>query len=289
MKRRAGREEEGLSSIIFAGGQTFSFGTAEYENGGFFGPMRLAYVQLLVVFEGQAHIGSEDGDFDVEADQVALIVNRGPITFLYPRDRKTHVGWCETSPSAVSNLIMSSWQTGPDIIPLDTRVRQLFQLGIELGSSAQAGVNELRNALGNALCSAFSLGVRERDDRGLLPDPVLRAKAFMDANFKEQISVSDVAEAAHVSRQHLTAIFSKHFGLTPARYIWHVRASRGAAMLMQSGTPIAQIAYECGYQDPFHFSRHIRRAFGKTPRELRAGKGFRPSSIDLEDVEDTAF
>ncbi|WP_425537807.1 helix-turn-helix domain-containing protein [Pseudaminobacter soli (ex Li et al. 2025)] len=52
---------------------------------------------------------------------------------------------------------------------------------------------------------------------------------------------------------------------------------------------MGQIAYDCGYQDPFHFARHIRRAFGKTPRELRMGKGFRQSSIDLENLEDTAF
>jgi AraC family L-rhamnose operon regulatory protein RhaS len=60
-------------------------------------------------------------------------------------------------------------------------------------------------------------------------------------------------------------------------------------MLMQSGTPIAQIAYECGYRDPFHFSRQIRKEFSKTPRDMRAGKGFRPSSIDLEVLDNTSF
>lgn len=278
-----------MSSIIFAGGQTFSFGAAEYDNGGFFGPMTLAYVQLLAVFEGAAHVGSEHGGFGVSEGQVALIVNRGPISFLYPRDRRTHVGWCETAPSAVSSLVMASRHGGPDVIPLDNCISQLFHLGIGLGNSAKAGANELRNALGHAVFSAFAFGVQQGDNRDSMPGPVLRAKAFIDANFGRQITVSDVADAAYVSRQHLTTIFSKHFGLTPARYIWHVRASRGAAMLMQSGTPIAKIAFECGYQDPFHFSRQIRREFGKTPREMRAGKGFRPSSIDLEELHNTTY
>ncbi|AMS43019.1 MULTISPECIES: helix-turn-helix transcriptional regulator [Aminobacter] len=278
-----------MSSIVFAGGQTFSFGEETYENGGFFGPMKLAYLQILAVFEGQAKVGSDDGDFEVNAGEAALILNRTPISFLYPRDRHTRVAWCETAPSAVSSLIMKSWRSGPDIVPLDNRIHQLMLLGVELGGSSRSGVNEVRNTIGQALCSSFTLAVQDKEKLGALPDVVQRARAFVDANFKTQITVADVAEAAIVSRQHLTLLFVKHMGLTPARYIWHVRASQGAAMLMNSGTPIARIAYECGYQDPFHFSRHIRKAFGQTPRELRSGKGFRISSIDAEELESTSF
>lgn len=104
-----------------------------------------------------------------------------------------------------------------------------------------------------------------------------------------EITLDQLASIANLSPQHLISSFSKNIGLTPMRYLWQARANRGRALLLQSGLSVSEIAYQCGYKNPFHFSRHIRQNFGMAPTEVRANKGYRPPSDILESPRDTAF
>ncbi len=58
-------------------------------------------------------------------------------------------------------------------------------------------------------------------------------------------------------------------GCTPARHLWKFRLERGVAMLEETGHTVAEIAYRCGFKNPFHFSRLIKQQAGRPPREIR--------------------
>lgn len=278
-----------MSLLIYSGGQTFSFGANDYPDGGLYGPMRKHYVQILMVAEGAARISTSSGQRDIDAGHAALILNLEPVTFEYPRGRPTTVSWCETSPPVMSRLSLQLLSQEANVIPIDARLETLIHLGVELGSESGTRVNELRNLLGNSLYSAFFLALERGRHRGAVPDSIARAKMFMDMNYRQPIDVQDVVKAAGVSRQHLSTSFSHFFGITPSRYIWQLRASAAASMLMQTSFTVAKIAYDCGYKDPFHFSRHIRTVFGVPPRELRQRRGFRESSRFDDDVQDIRY
>lgn len=40
-------------------------------------------------------------------------------------------------------------------------------------------------------------------------------------------------------------------------------------LLRTTDLPLAEVAERCGYPDPLHFSRVVRRHFGMAPRRLR--------------------
>jgi AraC-like DNA-binding protein len=44
---------------------------------------------------------------------------------------------------------------------------------------------------------------------------------------------------------------------------------RGAALLSATGLTVSQIADRCGFKNPFHFSRLLRKMQGVSPRQLR--------------------
>ncbi|WP_395447970.1 helix-turn-helix transcriptional regulator [Aminobacter sp. UC22_36] len=92
-----------------------------------------------------------------------------------------------------------------------------------------------------------------------------------------------------VTPQHLVSSFRKHIGVAPVRYLWQVRASRGHFLLLQTGLPISDIAYQCGYKNPFHFSRPISDQFGMSPRQVRENKGYRMANDVAEGAGDTAY
>jgi transcriptional regulator GlxA family with amidase domain len=57
--------------------------------------------------------------------------------------------------------------------------------------------------------------------------------------------------------------------LTPIRHVWEARTRRGAQLLRETGLTVGEVAFRCGFQTPFHFSRWVRELYGVPPRALR--------------------
>lgn len=79
----------------------------------------------------------------------------------------------------------------------------------------------------------------------------------------------ELAAAAGLSVTHYTALFRRLTGFSPIDFLIRQRIQRGAALLATSSTPIAEIAPECGFQDPYYFSRSFARVMGCSPRRYR--------------------
>ena len=175
------------------------------------------------------------------------------------------------------------------VIPFSERLNTLQRIGVDLGLSSTAGLNDARNAVGQALYAVFfhEAQINERDR--FVPEAIQRVRQHIEDSIGEEIAVSDLASIAELTPQHLIASFRKHMGLTPMRYLWQIRADRGRALLLHSGLSVSEIAYQCGYKNPFHFSRHVRQNFGMSPTEVRASKGYRRPSSELESPLDMAY
>lgn len=85
-----------------------------------------------------------------------------------------------------------------------------------------------------------------------------------------RISVTDLAEKAGYSRQHLGHRFRSEFGLSPKLAARIIRFERAWAMLQStpSFVSIAQAAGACGYYDQAHLNRDFNELAGCTPTEL---------------------
>lgn len=79
----------------------------------------------------------------------------------------------------------------------------------------------------------------------------------------------ELAAAAGVSVTHYTAIFRRLTGFPPIDFLIRQRIQHGAALLATSSSPIAEIATECGFNDPYYFSRSFARIMGCSPRAYR--------------------
>ncbi|MCX6970179.1 MAG: helix-turn-helix transcriptional regulator [Verrucomicrobia bacterium] len=85
---------------------------------------------------------------------------------------------------------------------------------------------------------------------------------------------------------HLIRLFRQHLGTTPMQSVWKRRVEAGAQLLRETGLAISEVAYQCGFQSPFHFSRMLRKHFGHPPRAYRRkmwgideGHGPRPKDV----------
>ncbi|RSN22609.1 AraC family transcriptional regulator [Amycolatopsis sp. WAC 04169] len=83
------------------------------------------------------------------------------------------------------------------------------------------------------------------------------------------VRITDLADRAGVSRQHLTTSFHREIGLSPktvarvARCHWALRLITG-----RNPPPLATVAELCGYTDQAHLNRDFRLLVGSTPTGL---------------------
>lgn len=114
------------------------------------------------------------------------------------------------------------------------------------------------------LRSTHAIGAERRCPRWLN-----EARALLHDQYREQLRLSDVADAVGVHPGHLARVFRLRYGTPVGAYVRGLRLTWAAGRLTDSEDAIAQIAYEAGFFDQSHFTRMFRRHFGLTPQAYR--------------------
>ena len=110
-------------------------------------------------------------------------------------------------------------------------------------------------------------GPHARRQKGILRfHPVL---AHVDAHLAEPLGVDDLAAVAHLERTHFSREFSRHFAVSPARYMQQKRIEKAKRLLWETNQTLDFIAAELGFADGFHFSKVFKRIAGLSPRAFR--------------------
>lgn len=101
-------------------------------------------------------------------------------------------------------------------------------------------------------------------------NPVARAVWFIEAHLPEDLSLDDVAEAAGVSRFHLSRAFGWATGWSVMRYVRARRLTEAARNLAGGASNILMVALDAGYGSHEAFTRAFRDQFRLTPEAVRA-------------------
>ena len=98
---------------------------------------------------------------------------------------------------------------------------------------------------------------------------VKTVEQFIEANWDRPIDVPSMARVARVSARSLFRQFKQDRGYSPADFAKRVRLDHAREFLDQpsQGSSVTQIALRCGFQNPGHFARDFRLAFGELPSE----------------------
>ena len=94
---------------------------------------------------------------------------------------------------------------------------------------------------------------------------ILDAVRYVNANFTEPCSLDTLAAVAGMNRFRFARRFRAVTGETANQYVINRRLSAAATSLAATKAPIAQIAFEVGFNDLSHFDACFRSAFGCAP------------------------
>jgi AraC family transcriptional regulator len=131
----------------------------------------------------------------------------------------------------------------------------------------------------NGVASAFVEGLLVRHTSrskglprgGRLDEQVLgRLRDYVVAHIDESIEAAALARIAGHSTFHFTRIFARSVGMTPYRYVVHLRLRRALELIRDGRQGLAEIAAATGFADQSHLSRWVRRVHGVSPSKLMA-------------------
>ena len=101
------------------------------------------------------------------------------------------------------------------------------------------------------------------------PPVITRAKAYIQQNHAEDLSLGQVAKAVNTSVFYFCKMFKKATGINFTDYLSRVRIEKAKNLLLNPNLRISEIAYEVGFQSLTHFNRVFKKILGQSPTEYR--------------------
>ncbi len=92
---------------------------------------------------------------------------------------------------------------------------------------------------------------------------------IIQKNIFSNLSIDDFAKLSNSSVATFKRKFAELYNESPAKYILTKRLEKSTQLLQIKSKPIADIAYECGFENVSNFNKVFKKHFSKTPSEFR--------------------
>lgn len=256
--------------ITYTSAPQGGFGYVRYEAGGTYGPVQQRSYQLVGLVEGQAEIHTSEESFLIPVDHIGLLKPGREIHITFTREAITLHNWLHQEVDAFSPASQEELNRAPDVLPYSPRLRQLMELGLQTsGTNTRAG-EELMRHLAPCLFHEYLRGAKPAPKgEQRLPESLTKTMQWVRHNLAHLHHLEELARVAHVSPNHLIKLFREHLGVPPLRWCNQERTNHASVLLDTTGLTVAQIADQCGFSNPYHFSRVFRQYQGLSPRAYR--------------------
>jgi len=92
---------------------------------------------------------------------------------------------------------------------------------------------------------------------------------YMEANYQEQLTLEDMADHVHISKEYLCRVFHQMAGASPIAYLNGYRIRKSAELLLETDSSITEIAFLCGFHHSSYFDKLFFNYMGCRPGDYR--------------------
>ncbi len=92
---------------------------------------------------------------------------------------------------------------------------------------------------------------------------------FIQKNYKDKVTLSDIAKSGNVSKSTCLAIFKKYLQDTPINYLIGYRLKKATNLLTETDLSVSEIAFEVGFQGASYFTETFNIYYGFAPGQYR--------------------
>ncbi len=98
---------------------------------------------------------------------------------------------------------------------------------------------------------------------------VLKVKNYISKNYRDEIRLNTLADIAGMSPSAFSRFFKLHTGRNLSEYIIEMRLGYASRMLVDTAKGIAEICYDCGFNNLSNFNRIFKKRKKCSPSEFR--------------------
>lgn len=96
-----------------------------------------------------------------------------------------------------------------------------------------------------------------------------QVRRIIEERYKEQISITTLAEEVYLTPTYLCVLFKQTTGSTINEYLTTTRLEKAKQLLSDPSFKLYDVCYEVGYLSPSYFSRLFKKYVGISPSEYR--------------------
>ncbi|HPS55823.1 MAG TPA: PocR ligand-binding domain-containing protein [Sedimentisphaerales bacterium] len=114
--------------------------------------------------------------------------------------------------------------------------------------------------------SAHKLKIAKNQEQN---SEIKKAKEYILKNYKQPLTLPDVAERVCLSKYHFSRMFKKIEGINFSHYLRQIRLGQAKELLRKTDLSIGEIAHNCGFIDRKHFNKVFKETQQSSPRDFR--------------------
>ncbi|MBB6671332.1 response regulator transcription factor [Cohnella nanjingensis] len=130
---------------------------------------------------------------------------------------------------------------------------------------------ELAQLLKEQMSELSGLGSRTLD-AAAASHPIDIALAYIRANYLDAMTLQQVADAVHVSKNYFSILFKKTTGQNFIDYVIDLRINQAKALLTHTDLRVYEVAERSGFNDVKYFSKLFKKIAGCAPVDYREGR-----------------
>ncbi|GAB3274238.1 helix-turn-helix domain-containing protein [Kineosporia babensis] len=225
---------------------------------------------VLICVRGRGWCRTDGSDFDIRAGEVAVLPAGHPHAYGADPDDPWTLWWLHTAGRAVPSLVevIGASAKAPVRVPADAHGIALLAAEVVAWMERDTTPSSLVASSG-AAWHLLTLLASSRSVRDGAETLVERAAEHLRTNISARTSVSELASTAGLSESYFAALFRRRMGVPVQTYQTQVRMGRARELLATTERSVAEVSTECGYDDPWYFSRQFRRVHGTSPSVYR--------------------
>lgn len=100
-------------------------------------------------------------------------------------------------------------------------------------------------------------------------DRMAKVMDYVLKNYASEIRVNDVAQLLNMADNSFSRYFSQRTRKTFTSFVNEVRLNHACKLLIENRLSVAQICFECGFNNLSNFNKHFRELYRQTPLAYR--------------------
>lgn len=116
--------------------------------------------------------------------------------------------------------------------------------------------------------SAQTLSVSVSEEKSV-PPLILKVIEFLNVNYANKITLSDISDRFYISKGTLIYNFNKHLKCSPIEYLLSIRTTKAKELLQKTKKSINEIAELCGFSSANYFGLIFKQKEKMSPLSYR--------------------